>query len=81
MPGRRTQKDVLTALAEFGAPLQALTAADFAERGPFFSRGREPIGIDILTAISGIDVDAAWGRRVEDVIDPRNRIEGELHFR
>jgi hypothetical protein len=47
-------------LAEFGAPLQGLTAADFAEQGPFFRMGREPIGIAILTAISGIDFDAAW---------------------
>jgi hypothetical protein len=33
---------VLAALAQFGAPLEGLTAADFAEPGPFFRMGREP---------------------------------------
>jgi hypothetical protein len=62
-------KAVFAALAEFGAPLQGLTAADFAEPGPFFRMGREPVGVDILTAIPGVEFDAAWSRRVEDVFD------------
>ena len=61
---------VFAALAQFGAPLQGLTAADFAERGPFFRMGREPVGVDILTEIPGVEFDAAWPRRVEDVVDP-----------
>ena len=61
---------VFAALAEFGAPLQGMTLADFAEPGPFFRMGREPVGIDILTTISGVEFDEAWQRRVEDVIDP-----------
>src|SRR5208283_3747988 len=60
---------VFVALAEFGAPLEGLTAADFAEPGPFFRMGREPVGVDILTAIPGVDFDAAWERRVEAVLD------------
>ena len=36
---------VFAALAEFGAPLQGLTAADFAEPGPFFRIGRQPVGV------------------------------------
>src|SRR5579864_2348052 len=62
-------KAVFAALAEFGAPLQGLTFADFAEPGPFFRIGREPVGVDILTAIPGVEFDAAWQRRVEDVVD------------
>ena len=62
-------KAVFAALAAFGAPLQGLTAADFAEPGPFFRMGREPVGVDILTAIPGIEFDVAWPRRVEDVFD------------
>jgi hypothetical protein len=62
-------KAVFAALAEFGAPLQGLTAADFAEPGPFFRMGREPVSVDILTAIPGVEFDAAWPRRVEDVFD------------
>ena len=62
-------KAVFAALAEFGAPLQGLTPADFEEPGPFFRIGREPVGVDILTAIPGVDFDAAWARRVEAVFD------------
>jgi hypothetical protein len=31
--------------------------------------GREPVAVDILSEIPGVDFDAAWDRRVEDVID------------
>lgn len=71
-------KAVFAALAQFGAPLQGLTAADFAEPGPFFRMGREPIGIDILTAGVGVDFDAAWKRRVEDVIDPATGLKANF---
>ncbi len=60
---------LFTALVKFGAPLQGMTFADFAEPGPFFRMGRDPVGVDILTAIPGVEFDAAWERRVEDVID------------
>src|ERR1019366_1998952 len=58
---------VFSALAQFGAPLEGLTPADFAEAGPFFRMGREPVGVDILTTIPGIDFDEACPRRIEDV--------------
>jgi hypothetical protein len=60
-------KAVYAALIEFGAPLQGLTPADFEVPGPFFRMGRDPVGVDILTTIPGVDFDAAWTRRVEDV--------------
>lgn len=62
-------KAVFAALAEFGAPLEGLTSADFEEPGPFFRMGREPVSVDILTAIPGVAFDAAWLRRVVDVFD------------
>jgi hypothetical protein len=68
-------KVVFTALAEFGAPLEGLTSADFAEPGPFFRMGREPVGVDILTAIPGVDFEGAWERRVEDVIDAKTGLK------
>lgn len=70
MADAENAKAVFAALAQFGAPLQGVTAADFAERGPFFRMGREPVGVDILTAIPGVEFDAAWLRRVEEVVDP-----------
>src|SRR5271168_5087896 len=71
-------KAVFTALAEFGAPLQGLTPADFAEPGPFFRMGREPVGVDILTAIPGVEFDAAWQRRLDAVIDPASELKASF---
>jgi hypothetical protein len=62
-------KAVFAALAQFGAPLEGLAIADFAEPGPFFRIGREPVGVDVLTAIPGVEFDAAWPRRVEEAVD------------
>jgi len=69
---------VFTALAKFGAPLQDLTSADFAEPGPFFRLGREPVGIDILTTIPGVEFDAAWERRVEEVVDSESGLKASF---
>jgi len=71
-------KAVFAALAQFGAPLRGLTVADFAEQGPFLRMGREPVGVDILTAIPGVEFDAAWERRVEDVIDPASGLKASF---
>jgi hypothetical protein len=68
-PDAENAKAVYATLAQFGAPLEGLTFADFAERGPFFHMGREPLAVDILTEIPGVEFDAAWERRIEDVID------------
>jgi hypothetical protein len=67
-------KAVFAALAEFGAPLEGLTSADFEEPGPFFRMGREPAGVDILTALPGVEFDAAWSRRIEDVFHEETRL-------
>jgi predicted nucleotidyltransferase len=69
---------VFAALAQFGVPLQGLTSADFAEEGPFFRIGRDPIGVDILTTIPGVGFDAAWLRRVEDVIDQASGLKANF---
>ena len=69
-PHPENAKAVYAALVKFGAPLQGLTVADFAEPGPWFHMGREPVAVDILTEIPGVDFDTAWSRRVEAVIDP-----------
>src|SRR5271170_4226854 len=71
-------KSVFAALAQFGAPLEGLTFADFAEPGPFFRIGRDPVGVDVLTAIPGVEFDAAWPRRVEAVIDPANELKANF---
>jgi len=57
------------ALAEFGALLEGIGPEAFADRGSFFRFGHDPRGFDILLDLPGVDFDAAWERRVEDVID------------
>ncbi|MGO9232417.1 MAG: DUF6036 family nucleotidyltransferase [Bryobacteraceae bacterium] len=57
------------ALASFGAPLEGIRPEEFADRSGFFRFGRDPRGIDILPDLPGVDFDAAWERRVEEVLD------------
>lgn len=61
---------VYRALARFGAPLQkdALNPADFAQKDLTYQIGVEPVRIDILTHISGVDFSAAWQNRVASSI-------------
>src|ERR1700686_2686900 len=62
-------KAVYAALAQFGAPLEGLSAQAFTEVGSFFRMGTPPVMVDILPSISGVDFDEAWQRRVEVAID------------
>jgi hypothetical protein len=55
----------LTALGRFGAPLFDLTRDDLSQRGTVFQIGVVPSRIDILTAISGVDFEGAWSRRIQ----------------
>ena len=59
---------VFRALAEFGAPLFGLTAADFAKEGCFYQLGRPPVRVDILMSIDGVAFEEAWGNRQESVL-------------
>jgi len=68
-------QSIYDALAEFGAPLEGIRPEDFADRGSFFRFGRDPHGFDILPDIPGVDFDAAWGRRVEGLIDPKTGLK------
>lgn len=62
---------VYAALAQFGAPLEGLTARDLIEPGSFFRMGSPPVMVDILPRISGVDFEEAWQRRVEVAIDDK----------
>ena len=54
---------VLAGLREFGAPLYDLTVQDLVTPGVVFQIGVEPVRIDVLTAIDGVDFDEAWQER------------------
>ncbi|MHB8875624.1 MAG: nucleotidyltransferase [Myxococcaceae bacterium] len=55
---------VVEALRSFGAPLNELTVADFSAPGVTFQIGVEPVRIDVITAIDGVEFDGAWARRL-----------------
>jgi hypothetical protein len=59
-----------SALSSFGAPVENISPGDLANPRNFVRFGREPVAVDILPAIDGVDFDAAWERRVEGIIDP-----------
>ncbi len=55
---------VFAALAEFGAPLDDVVPGDFATPGTIFQIGVEPVRIDLITRIDGLEFDDAWGDRI-----------------
>src|SRR6185503_19959850 len=56
------------ALAEFGAPLQGLTAPDFCH-GSTFQIGQPLDRIDVFQRIDGITFDEAWPNRIQGLLD------------
>jgi predicted nucleotidyltransferase len=64
---------VFQALAQFGAPLDGLSAADFMD-GSTFQVGRPPSRVDLLQRIDGITFDEAWKNRIEGLIDGEIRV-------
>jgi hypothetical protein len=60
---------VWTALAAFGAPMRDLSEADLSRGNLVFQIGVVPRRIDVLTAIDGVDFEAAWQGRIEANIE------------
>lgn len=65
-PDAENAPRVWRALVEFGAPVEAtgLTPADLERPDTVYQIGLPPRRIDILTEISGVGFDEAWGSRV-----------------
>jgi hypothetical protein len=40
--------------------------------------GREPVGVDILTTVPGVEFDEAWPRRIEAVVDPASGLKASF---
>ena len=51
---------VMVALVEFGAPLHDLTLEDLCNPTMVFQIGIEPVRVDILMGLPGLDFEAAW---------------------
>jgi hypothetical protein len=69
---------IYAALAAFGASLQGIRPEDFAEPSNLFRFGREPRAFVILPEIPGVDLDTAWERRVEVVVDPATGLKANF---
>jgi hypothetical protein len=63
-PFPENAKRVIEALRAFGAPLHDLTEKDLSTPGLIFQIGVEPIRIDVLTVIDGVQFDEAWADRM-----------------
>ena len=63
-PVESNAQKLLVALAEFGAPTKEIHSSDFTEPEVFFQIGIEPVRIDIMTSVSGLEFVPAWDRKV-----------------
>jgi hypothetical protein len=63
-PSVANAERVWAALSRFGAPLSGLKKEDLQTPGIVFQIGIEPVRIDILTAIDGVEFESAWQRRL-----------------
>jgi hypothetical protein len=62
-------RSVFEALVEFGAPMDEVTVEDFANRELVFQIGIEPVRIDIMMGIKGVEFSDAWPQRVETKLE------------
>ncbi len=56
---------IIAAITDFGFAALGLRASDFTTPGQIVQLGHEPNRIDILTRISGVTFEEAWGNRVQ----------------
>jgi len=66
---RGNAEKLMSALAEFGAPLTNLTEEDFISPDLIVQLGVEPSRIDLLTSIDGVDFEDAWRNKLDVTID------------
>lgn len=64
------------ALGDLGAPLDGISEADLADPNKLIRFGREPVAVDILPGIEGVDFDAVWNDRVSGVVDQATGLTG-----
>lgn len=67
-PDPENASKVFRALRKYGAPVSAMSPADFMREGFFFTMGIAPSRIDILFDLTGLIFDQAWERRVAATI-------------
>lgn len=69
MPSPQNAEAVLKALRRFGAPLLNLAKEDLQKEGTVFQIGVAPRRIDIITAASGLQFEAAYSRSLSVTVE------------
>jgi hypothetical protein len=62
--------NIMSALRQFGAPIEEVTADDFSRPGIVFQMGLPPLRIDVLTELSGLSFAEAWPTRTHADFGP-----------
>ena len=68
-PTADNARRLLDVLTQFGFAGSGFKESDFVESDQMIQLGRAPSRIDLLTSISGVTIDEAFGTRVSAVID------------
>jgi hypothetical protein len=68
-PGRENALRVMAALEEFGFGSLGITLEELSAENRVIQLGVEPNRIDLMTSISGISFEEAWGSRVSAALD------------
>ncbi|MEX2543209.1 MAG: hypothetical protein WD314_15485 [Trueperaceae bacterium] len=66
---------IFGALKEFGAPLEGLSADDFAAEGYFYQMGSPPLRVDVMMSVPGLTFENAWSQR-----ETVSMLGTEIHF-
>jgi len=66
---RENAERVLAALAEYGAPVGDLSIEYLTSDDAFFQIGVEPVRIDIIMNLIGLDFETCWKRRLVAQVD------------
>jgi hypothetical protein len=62
-PTTQNARRILDALKDFGFGSLALSEDDFTEKGKIIQLGYEPVRIDIITSLEGMDFSTIWDNR------------------
>jgi predicted nucleotidyltransferase len=68
-PSPENAARALDALRQFGAPAAGVTVSDFLNPDLIYQVGVEPVRVDVMNAVSGLDFGAAWEHRAEALFE------------
>lgn len=69
---KKNARKVIKVLEDFGFGALGLTSDDFFKTGWIVQLGREPVRIDILTSITGVDWKDIWKNKVRGIFGSSN---------